>query len=108
MNPRSGDDRPSAEDLRDEAEKRGVRVHLLGDGDDLAQLTREADALGVAGGDGSLATVADVAIERDLPLSRSGFTRGSSTAAGATGAGARRWPVCARSRCWRRTARRRA
>jgi diacylglycerol kinase family enzyme len=70
VNPRSGDDRPSADDLRSEAENRGVRVHVLGDGDDAAQVAREADAdaLGMAGGDGSLAPVAAAAIERDLPF----------------------------------------
>ena len=45
----------------------------LADGDDLAALAVEAarrgtDALGVAGGDGSLATVAAVALEHDLPF----------------------------------------
>jgi diacylglycerol kinase family enzyme len=70
VNPRSGEDRPSADDLREEATKRGVRVHVLGEGDDAAQLAREADAdaLGMAGGDGSLAPIAAVARERDLPL----------------------------------------
>ena len=70
MNPRSGDDRPSADELRDEADSRGIQVHLLGEDDDLAELAREADAdaLGMAGGDGSLAVVADVAIERGLPF----------------------------------------
>jgi diacylglycerol kinase family enzyme len=70
VNPRSGTDSPSAEELRDVAQARGVRVHLLADGDDLPALAREADAdvLGMAGGDGSLAAVADVAIERDLPF----------------------------------------
>ena len=70
VNPRSGDDRPSADELRDEADSRGIQVHLLGEDDDLAELAREADAdaLGMAGGDGSLAVVADVAIERGLPF----------------------------------------
>jgi len=70
VNPRSGDDQPSADELRDEAESRGIQVHLLGEDDDLAELAREADAdaLGMAGGDGSLAVVADVAIERGLPF----------------------------------------
>jgi diacylglycerol kinase family enzyme len=70
LNPRSGDDRPSADDLRAGAEKRGVRVHVLDEGDDAAEIAREADAdaLGMAGGDGSLAPVAEVAAERDLPF----------------------------------------
>jgi diacylglycerol kinase family enzyme len=70
VNPRSGDDRPSAEELRDEAEGRGVRVHLLAESDDIVEIAREADAdaLGMAGGDGSLAPVAAVAVERELPF----------------------------------------
>jgi len=70
VNPRSGDDRPSAEDLRDEAERRGIRVRLLAKDDDPVELARQAnaDALGMAGGDGSLAPIAAVAIERELPF----------------------------------------
>jgi len=70
VNPRSGDDRPSAEELRAEAERRGIRVRLLAQDDDAVELAREADAdaLGMAGGDGSLAPVAGVAIERELPF----------------------------------------
>jgi diacylglycerol kinase family enzyme len=70
INPRSGDDRPSADELAREAEKRGIAVHVLGQGDDAAALARSADttALGIAGGDGSLADVATVAIERGLPF----------------------------------------
>jgi diacylglycerol kinase family enzyme len=47
-----------------------VRVHLLEEDDDLPQLARKADAdvLGMAGGDGSLGAVAQVAIERDVPF----------------------------------------
>jgi len=70
VNPRSGDDRPSAEDLRDEAERHGIQVRLLAEDDDAVELARkaDADALGMAGGDGSLAPVAAVAIERELPF----------------------------------------
>ncbi|HKG09155.1 MAG TPA: diacylglycerol kinase family protein [Gaiellaceae bacterium] len=70
VNPRSGDDRPSAEDLRDEAERHGIEVRLLAEDDDAVELARkaDADALGMAGGDGSLAPVAAVAIERELPF----------------------------------------
>jgi diacylglycerol kinase family enzyme len=70
VNPRSGNDRPSAEELRDAAEERGVRVHLLAEGDDAVEVARgaDADALGMAGGDGSLAPVAAVAVERGLPF----------------------------------------
>ncbi len=43
---------------------------MLEPDDDLAELARAADtdALGMAGGDGSLGTVAAVAVERDLPF----------------------------------------
>ena len=70
INPRSGDDRTGPDELAAEAQRRGVRVHVLRPGDDPAELARSADAtaLGVAGGDGSLADVASVAIERDLPF----------------------------------------
>jgi diacylglycerol kinase family enzyme len=45
-------------------------VHVLGADDDSRAVARaaEADALGIAGGDGSLAPVADAAIERGLPF----------------------------------------
>jgi diacylglycerol kinase family enzyme len=45
-------------------------VRLLEPADDPAELARAAgaEALGVAGGDGSLAAVAEVALERDLPF----------------------------------------
>jgi len=75
VNPRSGTASPltgevGADELREAARQRGVQVHLLEDGDDLEELARAADAevLGLAGGDGSLAAVAGVAIERDLPF----------------------------------------
>ncbi|NUT55084.1 MAG: hypothetical protein HOQ03_03760 [Thermoleophilia bacterium] len=70
VNPRSGTDSPSPEELIDAARERGVRVHVLEDGDDLQEIARSADAaaLGMAGGDGSLAAVAEVALERDVPF----------------------------------------
>ncbi len=70
INPRSGDDEPSAEELRGAAEARGIRCHVLAEGEDPAELARQAEAgaLGMAGGDGSLAPVAAVALERDLPF----------------------------------------
>ena len=45
-------------------------MHVLAAGDEPVALAQEADAdaLGVAGGDGSLGAVAAVAIERDLPF----------------------------------------
>lgn len=70
VNPRSGDGRPGADELVVEARTRGIEVHLLEPKDDVAALAREAeaDALGMAGGDGSLGAVAQVAIERGLPF----------------------------------------
>jgi diacylglycerol kinase family enzyme len=70
VNPRSGTGSPSAEELRDAARSRGVDVHLLQEGEDLPALARAAgaDVLGMAGGDGSLAAVAAVAIEQDVPF----------------------------------------
>lgn len=70
VNPRSGADSPSVEELVAAAGDRGVSVHVLRKGEDLVELARSADAdvLGMAGGDGSLGAVAQVAIERDLPF----------------------------------------
>ena len=70
VNPRSGDGRPTADELVAEARSRGIEVHVLAPNDDPAALAREAqtDALGMAGGDGSLGPVAQVAIERGLPF----------------------------------------
>jgi diacylglycerol kinase family enzyme len=70
VNPRAGDARPTPDELRDAAKRRRIDVHVLREGEDAAELARggSADAIGVAGGDGSLAAVADVAFERDLPF----------------------------------------
>src|SRR5919199_978591 len=69
VNPRSGDDSPTPEELAREARARGVEVRVLEPGDDPAEAARDADGpVGVAGGDGSLAPVAAVALERDLPF----------------------------------------
>jgi len=70
VNPRSGSDSPSADELAEEARRRGIDVHVFSPGEDLEAIARDAraDALGMAGGDGSLAAVATVAIERDLPF----------------------------------------
>jgi diacylglycerol kinase family enzyme len=70
VNPRSGRGGPSAEELIAEAERLGVDTHELRDGEDPADVARasNAEALGIAGGDGSLASVAEVALERDLPF----------------------------------------
>jgi diacylglycerol kinase family enzyme len=70
INPRSGDAEPTVEELRDEARRRGIETHLLGPDDDPGKVARAAPdgALGIAGGDGSLAAVAHVAIEREQPF----------------------------------------
>lgn len=70
VNPRAGTGRPSTEELLEAARQRGIETHVLRDHDDAAELAREAvaTALGVAGGDGSLAPVALAALERDLPF----------------------------------------
>jgi diacylglycerol kinase family enzyme len=70
VNPRSGKGRPTADELVAAARSGGIDVHVLGPEDDVSALARdaEADSLGMAGGDGSLGQVAQVAIERDLPF----------------------------------------
>ncbi|TML39214.1 MAG: hypothetical protein E6G23_09790 [Actinobacteria bacterium] len=71
INPRSGKGRPTVDELAAAARERGIDVHVLREGDDPAALMRThagADALGIAGGDGSLAPAAQVAIERELPF----------------------------------------
>lgn len=55
------------------AHERGIETVTLERGDDLAQLARDAigrgaDVIGMAGGDGSQALVADIASERDVPF----------------------------------------
>jgi diacylglycerol kinase family enzyme len=68
VNPRSGDG--GTEELVTAATARGIEVHVLSDGEDAVELARSADAavLAMAGGDGSLAPIAAVAVERDLPF----------------------------------------
>jgi diacylglycerol kinase family enzyme len=67
VNPRSGKGPPSAEDLAAEAGSLGIETRILEPGEDAAELARasSADTLGMAGGDGSLAAVAEVALEGD-------------------------------------------
>jgi diacylglycerol kinase family enzyme len=72
MNPRSGGGKVQRFDLEREARRRGIEPIVLRPGDDLEALTRDAvdrgaDALGMAGGDGSQALVATIASEHDLP-----------------------------------------
>ena len=71
MNPWSGGGKVARFDLVAEAQRRGVRPVVLGEGDDLVELAERAvregaDVLGMAGGDGSQALVADVARRHDL------------------------------------------
>jgi diacylglycerol kinase family enzyme len=68
VNPSSGNG--GSDELLAAASDRGIQTHVLRDGDDLAALARnaQADALAMAGGDGSLAVVAEAALERDLPF----------------------------------------
>jgi diacylglycerol kinase family enzyme len=73
VNPRSGGGKSERLHLADEARRRGIEPVLLEPGDDLRALAeaaaeRGADALGMAGGDGSLAVVAAVAAARNLPF----------------------------------------
>src|SRR5215211_2809095 len=69
VNPRSGGS-DAADALVRSAKERGIRVSVLEDGEDPADAARAAadGPLGMAGGDGSLGAVADVAIERDVPF----------------------------------------
>ena len=73
INPRSGGGTAIRLALADRARDLGIEPVVLGPTDDLASLVRDAvgrgaDALGMAGGDGSLATVAAVACAHDLPF----------------------------------------
>src|SRR3954451_6567981 len=72
INPRSGDGRAARVGLAAAAGERGIEVVELHPGDDLETLARAAvvagaDALAMAGGDGSQAVVAAVAAEARLP-----------------------------------------
>jgi hypothetical protein len=71
-NPKSGGGKAEKFHLADEARARGIEPIELKLGTDLEQLVRSAvadgaDALAMAGGDGSQAVVAMVAAEKDLP-----------------------------------------
>jgi diacylglycerol kinase family enzyme len=70
VNPRSGRADPSAEELAAEARRLGIEVRALREGEDPGDVARSSDApaLGIAGGDGSLAAVARVALDRDVPF----------------------------------------
>ena len=73
INPRSGGGTAVRLSLEQRARDLGIEPVVLGPGDDLASLVadalgRGADALGAAGGDGSLATIAATACAHDLPF----------------------------------------
>lgn len=69
----SGDGKAERCGLADAARAAGIDVIMLQPGDDIVELAANAvdagaDAIGAAGGDGSLGLVAGVAIERDVPF----------------------------------------
>jgi diacylglycerol kinase family enzyme len=73
VNPRSGGGKAARAALGERVRERGIEAVVLSPGDDLAELARSAvadgaDALGVAGGDGSLAVVASAALAHELPF----------------------------------------
>jgi diacylglycerol kinase family enzyme len=74
VNPAAGSAATLQVSLTEAARERGIRVHMLERGEDarLAALAAVeeggAESLAVAGGDGSVAAVAGVAVECDLPL----------------------------------------
>lgn len=73
VNPRSGDGAAGRAGLADRARDRGITVVVLGPGHSLTThvddaIGEGADALGMAGGDGSLAVVAAAAAAHDLPF----------------------------------------
>jgi diacylglycerol kinase family enzyme len=65
VNPRSGDDSPSAGELAAEAARLGVEAHVLAKDESPVEVAESsgAEILGMAGGDGSLGAVAGVALE---------------------------------------------
>jgi diacylglycerol kinase family enzyme len=72
MNLKSGGGKAERYHLADECRKRGIEPVILRPGDDLLQLaedaiTRGADVIGMAGGDGSQALVATVAARHGVP-----------------------------------------
>jgi diacylglycerol kinase family enzyme len=73
VNPRSGGGKATRAALAERARERGIDVTVLRPGEDLAALAQSAvaggaDALGVAGGDGSLSVVARAALAKGLPF----------------------------------------
>src|SRR5688572_20326745 len=73
INPRSGGGRATRAELAEHAREQGIEAVVLEPGQDLATVVRAAvtggaDALGMAGGDGSLAVVAAAACRHGLPF----------------------------------------
>jgi diacylglycerol kinase family enzyme len=73
VNPRSGGGKAAHAGVAERARDKGIEVVILSSGQDLAALAREAaaggaDALGMAGGDGSLAVVAAAAAAHGIPF----------------------------------------
>jgi diacylglycerol kinase family enzyme len=73
MNPKSGGGKVERFYLVDECKRRGIEPIVLRPGDDLLQLAEEAvtsgaDVVGMAGGDGSQALIATVAVKHGIPL----------------------------------------
>ncbi len=73
VNPRSGSGKAARAGVAERARANGIEVVILTHGQDLAALARAAvtggaDAVGMAGGDGSLAVVAAAAAAHDIPF----------------------------------------
>ena len=73
VNPKSGGGKATRAAVAERARERGIETVIFTPGQSLEALVREAvvngaDALGVAGGDGSLAVVAEVAATHGLPF----------------------------------------
>ncbi len=73
VNPNSGDAKAARFHLEQECLRRGIQPITLRPGDDIREVAERAiedgaDAIGVAGGDGSLAVVASVAAAHDIPF----------------------------------------
>jgi diacylglycerol kinase family enzyme len=71
MNPKSGGGKVERYRLVDEARRRNIEPIVLTPGDDLLRLARDAvargaDVIGMAGGDGSQALVASIAMQHDV------------------------------------------
>jgi hypothetical protein len=73
INPKSGGGKAAHAGLAERARQRGIAAVVLAQGQDLVSAVGEAaaggaDALGMAGGDGSLAVVASAAAAHELPF----------------------------------------